>query len=468
MSAADDDPQPSTSSGVTRSETTEPLNEQEYKLLEANLGPNFGGMGESTLEGFQGPGLGDTWQGNAAENSVIALQLGREDTLERNPGFVNPQEVTQIQDHSQLQTAPAMTIEPSTSQLRDIINSVDPSGNQPKADPQAVAADGGNVFPIVPTDQIMGDWTVESIQTSNDSPTGSSPAVTSWAGVYNFKANFMRMSNNPKHETWEYSEELNKLYINMGHKVKVGFTVENIPYEGLYIRAMPVYTDPSFFTEPVRRCPVHASPSDSTNANVPEHVRDHLVRVAHDAATYETDPKSKRLSVVVPFERPQGGTNYCGHLYEFMCLNSDVGGINRKPVMLIFTLEQAYDDRETLAVIGRSQVELRTCSCPKRDKKQDEVKIAKVRQVAGELARSNSCFTKPTAKKRKANEFGEVFVMVPVAQADFEKLNEFAEAAVLVRNPGQEKEIKERRRKLTDQHNKEMANKRYLQKKPTS
>ena len=46
MSAADDDPQPSTSSGVTRSETTEPLNEQEYKLLEANLGPNFGGMGE--------------------------------------------------------------------------------------------------------------------------------------------------------------------------------------------------------------------------------------------------------------------------------------------------------------------------------------------------------------------------------------------------------------------------------------
>ena len=88
--------------------------------------------------------------------------------------------------------------------------------------------------------------------------------------------------------------------------------------------------------------------------------------------------------------------------------------MNRKPVMLIFTLEQAYDDRETLAVIGRSQVELRTCSCPKRDKKQDEVKIAKVRQVAGELARSNSCFTKPTAKKRKANEFGEVFVMVPV------------------------------------------------------
>ena len=92
-----------------------------------------------------------------------------------------------------------MAIEPSTSQLNDIINSVDAAGNQPKAD-------GENVFPIVPTDRIMGDWTVESIQMSNDSPTGSSPAVTSWAGVCNFKANFMRMSNNPKHETWEVGQ----------------------------------------------------------------------------------------------------------------------------------------------------------------------------------------------------------------------------------------------------------------------
>ena len=31
---------------------------------------------------------------------------------------------------------------------------------------------------------------------------------------------------------------------------------------------MPVYTDPSFFTEPVKRCPNHASETDSTNANI--------------------------------------------------------------------------------------------------------------------------------------------------------------------------------------------------------
>ena len=96
-----------------------------------------------------------------------------------------------------------------------------------------------------------------------------------------------------------------------------------------------------------------------------------MVRVSHNAARYETDPESNRLSVVVPFEKPQGGTHYCGHLYEFMCLNSDVGGINRKPVKLIFTLEQGDG-----SVIGRWVVGLRTCSCPKRDKKQDEACVS--------------------------------------------------------------------------------------------
>ena len=140
--------------------------------------------------------------------------------------------------------------------------------------------------------------------------------------------------------------------------------------------------------------------------------------MAHDAAIYEEDEKSKRLSVLVPFERPQGGTHYCGHLYEFMCLNSDVGGINRKPVKLIFTLEQ--DNGEGgLSVIGRVVFGLRTCSCPKRDKKQDEIKYAKdqakAQGLADSLARSNSIFTKPTGKKRKANEV-ETFIMVPVSK----------------------------------------------------
>ncbi len=42
------------------------------------------------------------------------------------------------------------------------------------------------------------------------------------------------------------------------------------------------------------------------------------------------------------------GTNYCTHLIKFMCLGSDVGGINRRPVRVIFTLET--ENRE---IVGR-------------------------------------------------------------------------------------------------------------------
>ena len=45
----------------------------------------------------------------------------------------------------------------------------------------------------------------------------------------------------------------------------------------------------------------------------------------------------------------------------------------------------------------------------------------------------------------------DIPLSLQVAQADYEKINEFAEAAVLVRNPGKEREIKEQRRRLTDQ-----------------
>ena len=97
---------------------------------------------------------------------------------------------------------------------------------------------------------------------------------------------------------------------------------------------------------------------------------EHLIRVQHDAAVYECDEVSKRLSVVVPFDRPQVGTDYCVHLFKFMCLGSDVGGINRRPVRVVFTLESA----ETGQVLGRTNVDVRICSCPKRDRQQEESK----------------------------------------------------------------------------------------------
>jgi P53 DNA-binding domain len=47
-----------------------------------------------------------------------------------------------------------------------------------------------------------------------------------------------------------------------------------------------------------------------------------------------------------------------------------VGGINRKPLKVIFTLETGPGN-----VVGRYSVDVRICSCPKRDKHQEEAKI---------------------------------------------------------------------------------------------
>lgn len=63
--------------------------------------------------------------------------------------------------------------------------------------------------------------------------------------------------------------------------------------------------------------------------------------------------------------------------------------------------------------------------------------------------RSNSVFTRPAPKRRKA-DLDEEFVMVPVAQKDFEKINEMVEACVIMRNLDKAAHIKEARRKLLE------------------
>ena len=130
---------------------------------------------------------------------MIANQIiGREDTLDRNPGFVNPQDITRVQDRQ------AMTVTDSQYQL--IIDSVDTATGAVKIDPQTQTVDNGQAFEIVQANP-MYDWTVENVQagtgTEPSSPTGSTPATSNWPGMANFTATFMRLSENSKHETWE-------------------------------------------------------------------------------------------------------------------------------------------------------------------------------------------------------------------------------------------------------------------------
>ena len=119
-----------------------------------------------------------------------------------------------------------------------------------------------------------------------------------------------------------------------------------------------------------------------------------MIRVHHDRAVYQTDQNSQRLSVIVPVERPQPGGETFDFSLKFMCLGSDVGGINRRPLKVIFTLEDHNAQNGEVIVLGRYTVDVRICSCPKRDKQAEEKKFVgkehSARHVANELGRTTS------------------------------------------------------------------------------
>ena len=49
-------------------------------------------------------------------------------------------------------------------------------------------------------------------------------------------------------------------------------------------------------------------------------------------------------------------------------------------------------------------------------------------------------------------------VMVPISSVDFKKLNEFAEATMIQRNPEKAEQIREMRRQKLQEHNQEIIN----------
>ena len=118
----------------------------------------------------------------------------------------------------------------------------------------------------------------------------------------------------------------------MNKSVLASFNIGAYVQDGLVIRVVPIYPEGSFYTMPVRRCPNHATPQDPLNHDFWADKREHLIRVDNpnpNAAKYEEDPESKRLYVIIPVQQPQPGSSIFPVPLKFMCLGSDVGGINR-------------------------------------------------------------------------------------------------------------------------------------------
>nr|7PC6_A Chain A, DNA-binding domain [Alvinella pompejana]7PC6_B Chain B, DNA-binding domain [Alvinella pompejana]7PC6_C Chain C, DNA-binding domain [Alvinella pompejana]7PC6_D Chain D, DNA-binding domain [Alvinella pompejana]7PC6_E Chain E, DNA-binding domain [Alvinella pompejana]7PC6_F Chain F, DNA-binding domain [Alvinella pompejana]7PC6_G Chain G, DNA-binding domain [Alvinella pompejana]7PC6_H Chain H, DNA-binding domain [Alvinella pompejana] len=189
------------------------------------------------------------------------------------------------------------------------------------------------------------------------------PSNTPYSGEYGFEISFQHQSKETKSTTWTFSESLKKLFVRMATTCPVRFKTVHQPPAGSVIRAMPIYVKPEHVQEVVKRCPNHATTKEH---NEDHPAPTHLVRCEHKLASYVEDPYTGRQSVIIPQEHPQAGAEWVTNLYQFMCFSSCVGGLNRRPIQVIFTLEHEG------VVLGRQAVEVRICACPGRDRRAEE------------------------------------------------------------------------------------------------
>uniref|UniRef100_A0A8C9DDZ0 Tumor protein p73 n=1 Tax=Prolemur simus TaxID=1328070 RepID=A0A8C9DDZ0_PROSS len=197
------------------------------------------------------------------------------------------------------------------------------------------------------------------------SPAPVIPSNTDYPGPHHFEVTFQQ-SSTAKSATWTYSPLLKKLYCQIAKTCPIQVKVSTPPPPGTVIRAMPVYKKAEHVTDIVKRCPNHELGRDfNEGQSAPA---SHLIRVeGNNLSQYVDDPVTGRQSVVVPYEPPQVGTEFTTILYNFMCNSSCVGGMNRRPILIIITLETRDGQ-----VLGRRSFEGRICACPGRDRKADE------------------------------------------------------------------------------------------------
>ncbi|XP_066190322.1 tumor protein p73 isoform X2 [Sylvia atricapilla] len=269
------------------------------------------------------------------------------------------------------------------------------------------------------------------------SPAPVIPSNTDYPGPHHFEVTFQQ-SSTAKSATWTYSPLLKKLYCQIAKTCPIQIKVSTSPPPGTIIRAMPVYKKAEHVTEVVKRCPNHELGRDFNDGQSAP--ASHLIRVeGNNLSQYVDDPVTGRQSVMVPYEPPQVGTEFTTILYNFMCNSSCVGGMNRRPILIIITLETRDGQ-----VLGRRSFEGRICACPGRDRKADEDHFRE-QQALNESTAKNGNANKRTFKQspqgipalgtgiKKRRHGEEEMYYVPVrGRENFEFLMKIKESLELV------------------------------------
>uniref|UniRef100_A0A668S9Y4 Cellular tumor antigen p53 n=1 Tax=Oreochromis aureus TaxID=47969 RepID=A0A668S9Y4_OREAU len=269
------------------------------------------------------------------------------------------------------------------------------------------------------------------------SPAPAIPSNTDYPGPHAFQVSFQQ-SSTAKSATWTYSPLLKKLYCQIAKTCPIQIKLSSSPPHGSIIRAMPVYKKAEHVTEVVKRCPNHELGRDFNDGQAAP--ASHLIRVeGNNLCQYVDDPVTGRQSVIVPYEAPQVGTEFTTILYNFMCNSSCVGGMNRRPILIIITLETRDGQ-----VLGRRSFEGRICACPGRDRKADEDHFREQQALNESVAKNGSAnkrnfkqsptnIPSPNINMRKRRHGEEEVYYIPVrGRENFELLMKIKDSLELV------------------------------------
>lgn len=259
------------------------------------------------------------------------------------------------------------------------------------------------------------------------SPAPAIPSNTDYPGPHAFQVSFQQ-SSTAKSATWTYSPLLKKLYCQITKTCPIQIKLSSSPPPGSIIRAMPVYKKAEHVTEVVKRCPNHELGREFNDGQAAP--ASHLIRVeGNNLCQYVDDPVTGRQSAYVPYESPQVGTEFTTILYNFMCNSSCVGGMNRRPILIIITLETRDGQ-----VLGRRSFEGRICACPGRDRKADEDHYREQQALNESVAKNGSAAKRnfkqsptsipsPNINMRKRRHGEEEIYYIPVrGRENFELL----------------------------------------------